>query len=247
MMSNGPGIAAFVGPQRLARHGAASTASALGSFQTWRKPSRWRPPQPSAHSNAIRCTTCAAEVAIRPCPVARDAESMPGSSTIATGRACHRRANSIQPLRSAGADVGRVDDGQRRFLSRLPAMSRTRSNASPVTLWSVSLSEIRRATMVGGDHLGRQKMLAPRKSICPIRWLRSARQARNPESRWICRACSPGKYRHLRRRPEGLIRPADAAKRYFISVNRPHAVRPSCKFGARPFKTMIGMAQRAGA
>ena len=42
------------------------------------------------------------EGTVRPSRLRSKQTSMPGSNTMATGRACHWRANSIQLLRSAG-------------------------------------------------------------------------------------------------------------------------------------------------
>ena len=110
--------------------------------------------------------------------------STPGSSTIATGRACHRRAISIQPLRSAARTLVASITASCRCFSRLPAMARTRSNASAVTLWSVSSSDTRRAAIVGGDHLRRQKMLGREGRFARAGGADQHDQRRNRESRW---------------------------------------------------------------
>ena len=137
--------------------------------------------------------------------------SSPGSSTIATGKACHRRAISTQALAFGCADVGRVDHRRRRFLSRFSAIARTRSKASRVTDWSFSSSDDQAAAIVRRDDFRRPEML--RGERCDLPDAGRADQHDEREVGINCRIRRAGiasihrrsEHGHLRGRSENLV------------------------------------------
>jgi len=141
MISNGPCSS------RLSFHSgsrttvAASTSSSDASTYTCRNPSRRSPRSP--RRNADRCPriTCGPNVRSGRARL-RSWQTRSGRfSTIATGRQWCSLARATSGLRSSARTLVASTTVSRPAASRLPAMNRNTSNASPVADWSFSSSQ----------------------------------------------------------------------------------------------------------